>query len=121
MHRVLRGKLKLGTPQLWLGTDLGIVLRSTDPNADPPWRYLYGPRWHPGRSITALVADKRPLMKSDLAATAGTSTGTIFAATDGGLVFLELQVWTLEKKAVSGNVACTEDGFIVLRTVVTRA
>ena len=72
--------------QLWLGTDMGVAVRSSDPAADPEWRYLYGPRWHPGKSVTALVADK-------------TSAHTVFAATDGGVVFLEQQLWTLSKKA----------------------
>jgi hypothetical protein len=34
-----------------------------------------------------------------------TNTGTIFAATDGGVVFLEQQVWTLEKKAAAMQAA----------------
>lgn len=66
-----------GTGQLWLGTDLGLAIRSSDPDADPVWRYLFGPRWHPGKSVTAL------------AAASGT---TVFAATDGGVVWLEQQV-----------------------------
>jgi hypothetical protein len=30
------------TGQLWLGTAMGVVMRSDDPAADPPWRYFYG-------------------------------------------------------------------------------
>ena len=78
-----------GSAQLWLGTAMGLAIRSSDPAADPPWRYLYGPRWHPGKAVTALVADK----------TVGSPAGTVFAATDAGVVFLEQQLWTLEKKA----------------------
>jgi hypothetical protein len=74
--------------QLWLGTDMGIVLRSSDPEADPPWRYLYGPRWHPGKAVTALAADRSSAVD-----------GTVFAATDGGVVWLEQQMWTLARKA----------------------
>eukprot|EP01051_Picozoa_sp_SAG22_P008563 SAG22_NODE_660_length_8069_cov_7.799951_5_plen_670_part_00 len=72
--------------QLWLGTEMGVAVRSSDPAADPEWRYLFGPRWHPGKSVTALAEDK-------------TSAHTVFAATDGGVVFLEQQLWTLAKKA----------------------
>ena len=72
--------------QLWLGTEMGVAVRSSDPAADPEWRYLFGPRWHPGTSVTALAEDQ-------------TSAHTVFAATDGGVVFLEQQLWTLAKKA----------------------
>ena len=58
-------------------------------------RYLFGPRWHPGEAIT------------DLAIHPETSTGAdvlpavVVAATDGGVVFLEQQIWTLAVSYVS--------------------
>ena len=79
-----------GASQLWLGTDMGIVVRSSDPAADPEWRYLYGPRWHPGKSVSALEA---------VTEAGGVSSTTVFAATDGGVVFIEQQLWTLARKA----------------------
>ena len=73
-----------GAKQLWVGTARGLAMRSAA--ADPPWRYLYGPRWHPGRHVTALAAAGR---------------ATMFAATDEGVAFFDQQVWTLERKAAA--------------------
>jgi hypothetical protein len=70
--------------QRWIGTSRGLAIWSTDPNADPAWHYLYGPRWHPGRRVTAM---------------ASVAGGSVCAATDGGVVWLQQQTFTLAKKA----------------------
>jgi len=36
-----------GAAQRWVGTARGVAVWSSDKDQDPPWRYLYGPRWHP--------------------------------------------------------------------------
>ena len=63
-----------GAMQRWVGTARGLAVWSADPAADPPWRYLYGPRWHPGRRVTAMAA---------------LPGGVVCVATDGGVVWLE--------------------------------
>ena len=59
--------------QLWLGTDMGLVMRSSDAQAaaksGAEWRYLYGPRYHPvvpgpRQSVTALAVDRTQLGKT---------------------------------------------------------
>jgi hypothetical protein len=75
-----------GARQLWLGTAMGLVLQSADPAADPPFHYLFGPRYHAGTRVTAmaLLAD---------------GTGVV-AATDGGVAWLTQESFTLARKAV---------------------
>lgn len=70
--------------QRWIGTSRGIAIWSTDPDADPTWQYLYGPRWHPGRRVSAMES---------------MTDGSVCVATDGGVVWLEQQAFTLAKKA----------------------
>eukprot|EP00750_Incisomonas_marina_P026513 INCI5918.1.p1 GENE.INCI5918.1~~INCI5918.1.p1 ORF type:complete len:810 (-),score=131.98 INCI5918.1:2235-4664(-) len=85
------GQLQTAESQTWIGTKKGLAVWQE--GNDPPWRYLFGPRWHPGEAIT------------DLAIHPETSTGAdvlpavVVAATDGGVVFLEQQIWTLAEKA----------------------
>lgn len=88
-----------GATQRWIGTQMGLMMHSTDPAADPPWRYFYGPRWHPGRRVTAMAAVRTssPTVAADLHRSA--SALTVFAATDGGVVWFEQQQWTLARKA----------------------
>lgn len=95
--------------QVWLGTDAGIVVRTTRVHPPTPaptlahapaaaaagtasvdWKYLYGPRWHPGKRVSTLIADGGARVD-----------GTVFAATDGGVVWLEQQLWTLQDKAAA--------------------
>ena len=84
------GALATAETQLWAGTRKGLMVFQQ--SGDPQWRYLYGPRWHPGHAI------------EDLAVHAGSQDGavpaTVVAATDGGVVFLEEQLWTLAVSAL---------------------
>ena len=74
-----------GAKQLWLGTAMGLVVKSADPSADPQYRYLFGPRYHPGERVTAMALS--------------TDGAGVIAATDGGVVWLTQEPWTLARKA----------------------
>ena len=74
-----------GASQLWVGTAMGLVLKSADPAADPPFRYLFGPRYLPGKRVTAMGL---------LLAGAG-----VVAATEGGVSWLRQEPYTLARKA----------------------
>ena len=67
--------------RLWLGTTKGVAVLDVVSNE---FAYYYGPRWHPGDSVSALgwLGDN----------------GTIIA-TNGGLAALRPEIWSLAVKA----------------------
>ena len=70
-----------GQRQLWIGTTQGVVL--WQPGQDPPWRYLYGPRWLVGETVHLMAA---------------VGDGVV-VATEAGVTWIEQQEWTLARKA----------------------
>ena len=74
--------------ELWLGSSRGLVVLRGAGSGDfshDQWRYLSGPRWHPGEAVLAVV----PLRAQ-----------AVVALTDGGASLLEQQCdWTLARKA----------------------
>ena len=77
--------------QLWIGCDRGLavadILSSGQP-APGSFRYLNGPRWHPGERVVAL------------AVVGSSGVPAVVALTDVGFSLLAQELWTLEQKAV---------------------
>lgn len=67
--------------RLWLGTTKGAAVLDAVSNE---FKYYYGPRWHPGNTVTAMgwLGENVTVM-----------------ATNGGLAALRPEVWTLSAKA----------------------
>eukprot|EP00039_Didymoeca_costata_P020083 m.340007 g.340007 ORF g.340007 m.340007 type:complete len:864 (+) comp19079_c0_seq1:208-2799(+) len=76
--------------QLWIGTGKGFAVYNPE-DKDSRWRYLYGPRWHPGSAVVSMASFS--LLTADL------NYSIVASATDGGLVLFHQQRWTLSKKA----------------------
>eukprot|EP00041_Stephanoeca_diplocostata_P038771 m.1553094 g.1553094 ORF g.1553094 m.1553094 type:complete len:862 (+) comp25268_c1_seq3:151-2736(+) len=90
---------KSSAPQLWIGTSIGVAVRSAPLNvanmtspvrgfAQQQWRYLHGPRWLAGNAVAALTVVPR-----------ARGGDTIVVVHENGMTFLHQQQWTLARKA----------------------
>ena len=74
-----------------MGSDKGVVVRDLTTET---WHYLYGPRWHPGASVTAIAA------VPGLATAPDATSGVMLLGTDAGLAVVWVDdTFTLERKA----------------------
>lgn len=85
------GALKTPESQVWIGTKMGVAVWQE--SNDPDWRYLFGPRWHPGTAVKALAIHEAAT--TQIGNAMESVPATIVVATDGGVSFLEQQEWTL--------------------------
>lgn len=69
--------------RLWVGTTMGVALRQL--GGDPPWRYLFGPRWLTDNAVRAMAA---------------AGDGVVVVG-ERGVSWLAREAWTLERKAAA--------------------
>jgi hypothetical protein len=99
------GACSASPAQLWIGCDRGLavadILSSGQP-AEGSFRYLNGPRWHPGvrvNDLAALGGSSRSRSRSRSRSSQAGAVPTVVALTDGGVSLLRQELWTLEQKA----------------------
>lgn len=97
-----------GRTIVWIGTSMGLI--RYDPSGDrdvlgDAFQYFYGPRWHPGAAVLRVAAGASGAPVPAAGAVLGTpgaksvASPVLVAVTDGGLVALAEQPWTLAAKA----------------------